>query len=54
MHDLIRSWRIDVVAKGWLILVRHREHGQQTLEGLEIPIVNSCGDGLLHQMVAWD
>src|ERR1700688_3798052 len=54
VHDLIGPRRIDVAAEGRLILVRHGEHRQQTLEGLEIPNVHGCGDRLLHQMIAWD
>src|ERR1700733_8683344 len=54
VHDLIGLRRIDVAAEGRLILVRHGEHRQQTLEGLEIPNVHGCGDRLLHQMIAWD
>jgi hypothetical protein len=46
--------RIDVADEGRLILVRHGEDCQQTLEGLEIPSVHGCGDRLLHQMIAWD
>jgi len=34
---LIGPRRIDVAAEGRLILVRHGEHRQQTLEGREIP-----------------
>jgi hypothetical protein len=54
MHDLIGPRRIDVAAEGRLILVRHGEDCQQTLEGLEISNVHGCGDRLLHQMIAWD
>jgi hypothetical protein len=32
VHDLIRPRRIDVAAEGRLILVRHGEHRQQTLD----------------------
>jgi hypothetical protein len=34
--------RIDVTAEGRLILVRHGEDCQQTLEGLEIPSVQAA------------
>ena len=54
VHDLIGSRGIDVAAEGRLVLVRHGEHRQQTLEGREIPIVHGCRDRLLHQMVARD
>src|SRR6266487_5827681 len=54
VHDLIGPRRIDVATEGRLILVRHGEHCQQTLEGREIPIVHGCRDRLLHQMVARD
>src|SRR6516225_12237914 len=50
VHDLIGPRRIDVAAEGRLILVRHGERCQQTLEGHEILIVYGCGDRLLHQM----
>src|ERR1700731_4858609 len=53
-HDLIGPRRIDVAAEGRLILVRHGEDCQQTLEGLEIPNVHGRGDRLLHEMIAWD
>src|SRR6476660_6391458 len=53
-HHLIGPRRIDVAGEGRLILVRHGEHRQQTLEGLEIPNVHGCGDRLLHQMIARD
>src|SRR6516162_8461529 len=52
VHDLIGPRRIDVAAEGRLILVRHGERCQQTLEGREILIVHGCRDRLLHQMVA--
>src|SRR3984893_3751142 len=54
VHDLIGPRRIDVAAEGRLILVRHGEHRQQTLEGREISVVHGCGYRLLHQMVARD
>jgi hypothetical protein len=54
VHDLIGPRRIDVAAEHRLILVRHGEHRQQTLEGRKIPIVQGCRDRLLHQMVARD
>ena len=37
VHDLIGPRRIDVAAEGGLILVRHGEHRQQTLEGRKFP-----------------
>ena len=54
VHDLIGPRRIDVATEGRLILVRHGEHCQQTLEGREIPIVYGCRDRLFDQMVARD
>jgi len=50
VHDLIGPRRIDVATEGRLILVRHGEHCQQTLEGREIPIVHGRRDRLLDQM----
>src|SRR5947208_16925340 len=54
VHDLIGPRRIDVASEGRLILVRHGEHCQQTLERRETPIVRGCRDRLLHQMIARD
>src|SRR5262249_840913 len=44
----------DVAAEHRLILARHGEHRQQTLEGREISIVHGCRERLLNQMVTRD
>src|SRR5205814_5868556 len=54
VHDLFGPRRFGVAVENWLILIRPREHGQQVLEGREIPFAHGCDDRLLHQMVARD
>jgi hypothetical protein len=53
-ESLVQPGDSTVRAEGRLVLVRHGEHRQQTLEGRKIPIVHGCRNRLLHQMVARD
>jgi len=48
------QWRIGIVSKGWLVVMRSRQQLKHVLEWTVVLVIYRCLDHRFHSMVAWD